>query len=117
MGLLKKKSGETEAAQDQAAEDGGEPTEAVFSAEPAAEADAPAETAAVASEAGAEASDEPVADADDALLSMFHATQAESHDREVLLDMAGTVEIADLLDELQTVAAAMHIVIEREDAA
>jgi hypothetical protein len=43
------------------------------------------------------------------LLSMFQTTQIESDDRAALLDLAGDVEIDDLLEELQTVAAAMGI--------
>ena len=43
------------------------------------------------------------------LLSMFQTTQIESDDRAALLDLAGEVEIDDLLEELQTVASAMGI--------
>jgi hypothetical protein len=43
------------------------------------------------------------------LLSMFQSTQVESDDRAALLELAGEVEIDDLLEDLQTVAAALGI--------
>jgi hypothetical protein len=60
---------------------------------------APAEPAAAAA---------PAAPTDD-LLSAFQSTEADEDDRSVLLAMAGDVELADLLEELHTVAAAMGI--------
>jgi hypothetical protein len=40
---------------------------------------------------------------------MFQTTQIEADDRSALLELAGEVEIDDLLEELQTVASAMGI--------
>jgi hypothetical protein len=51
----------------------------------------------------------PGANSADALLSVFQTTQAESEDITLLLDLAGEVEIDDLLEELHTVAAALGI--------
>jgi hypothetical protein len=45
----------------------------------------------------------------DALLSAFQTTEGGDEDRSVLLDMAGDVELADLLEELNTLAAAMGL--------
>ncbi|HET6615370.1 MAG TPA: hypothetical protein VFH62_05745 [Dehalococcoidia bacterium] len=50
---------------------------------------------------------DPLAGGD--LLSMFQTTQIEADDRSALLELAGEVEIDDLLEELQTVASAMGI--------
>ncbi len=47
------------------------------------------------------------------LLSVFSATEAESADNVLLLELAGNVEIDDLLEDLQTVAAALGIVMRR----
>jgi hypothetical protein len=41
------------------------------------------------------------------LLSMFQTTQIEGEDRSALLELAGEVELADLLEELHTVRAAI----------
>jgi hypothetical protein len=41
------------------------------------------------------------------LLSMFQTTQIEGEDRSSLLELAGEVELADLLEELHTVRAAI----------
>jgi hypothetical protein len=43
------------------------------------------------------------------LLSMFQTTTVESDDKAALLELAGEVEIDDLLEDLQTVAAALGI--------
>jgi hypothetical protein len=43
------------------------------------------------------------------LLSMFQTTTVEADDRAALLELAGEVEIDDLLEDLQTVAAALGI--------
>jgi hypothetical protein len=61
--------------------------------------------------AAPEQSDAPAPEAasPDALLSVFQTTQAESEDITLLLDLAGDVEIDDLLEELHTVAAALGI--------
>ena len=52
-------------------------------------------------------------DGADALLSMFGSTQHESDDRAVILEMAGDIELTDLMDEVQMVASALNIVINR----
>jgi hypothetical protein len=52
---------------------------------------------------------EPLAGGTDALLSMFQATEVEGDDRSVLLDLAGEVDLADLLEDLHTMAAALCI--------
>jgi hypothetical protein len=41
------------------------------------------------------------------LLSMFQTTTIEADDKAALLDLAGEVELDDLLEDLQTVAAAL----------
>jgi hypothetical protein len=43
------------------------------------------------------------------LLNMFQATQIELEDRSAILELAGDVELDDLLEELQTVAAAIRV--------
>ncbi len=53
---------------------------------------------------------DPLAGGTDALLSMFQSTESEAEDRSIFLDLAGDVEIDDLLESLQTVAAALGIV-------
>lgn len=69
-------------------------------------ADAPAEAPAPSVEA-------PAADAGDALtgdlLNMFQTTQIETADLSVVLELAGDVDIADLMEELNTLAAALGI--------
>jgi hypothetical protein len=45
----------------------------------------------------------------DALLNMFSASKEEAVDNSIVLDLAGDVELADLLEDLQTLAAAMGI--------
>jgi hypothetical protein len=51
----------------------------------------------------------PVPEPADALLSMFQADDSENEDRSVVLELAGDVDLADLLDDLHTLAAAMGI--------
>lgn len=70
------------------------------------------ETAAPEDAAAPQASEPPAAAAApdaDALLSMFQTSQAEGEDRAVLLDLAGSPEIDDLLEELATIAAALGL--------
>jgi hypothetical protein len=43
------------------------------------------------------------------LLSMFQTSTGEETDRSALLDLSGDVDLADLLEELHTLAAAMGI--------
>jgi len=119
MGLLKKKPDETQdaAAIDSTAavavEDAVAPADeaaadlAASVAPDAADA-ATADAAAEAPEGAGEAEAAPE-DASDALLSMFHSTDEGSGDREMLLQMAGEVELPDLVDQLRTVAAALAI--------
>ena len=107
MGLLKKKPAEDEATASAAEE------------EPAAVADDPAPVPDAPPAEAVAAVDDPTSDDDveaepapggaDALLNMFQTTQAEGDDREVLLKMAGDVELTDLVDEMGTVAAALDI--------
>ena len=49
--------------------------------------------------------------ADNVLLSMFQTTEMETEDLSALIELAGDVELADVLEDLQTVAAAMGIVL------
>ncbi|MHB8516250.1 MAG: hypothetical protein ACYC9X_04235 [Dehalococcoidia bacterium] len=112
MGLLKKKPADepaaeavAEAAPGAPAADPAPPPEAAPVAAPAA--DAPALEAEAEGDAGAE----PAPDGADALLNMFQTTQVEGDDREVLIKMAGDVELTDLVDEIGTVAAALNIVV------
>jgi hypothetical protein len=51
----------------------------------------------------------PPEDNTDALLSMFSADKEDIVDNTVVLDLAGDVELADLLEDLQTLAAALGI--------
>jgi hypothetical protein len=76
------------------------------SAEPAPEPAAP-EEAPTPAEAPAPAAE---AAPTDALLSMFQSSEGGDDDRSVLIEMAGDVELADLLEELNTLAAAMNVV-------
>jgi hypothetical protein len=50
------------------------------------------------------------ASAGDALLSVFQSSDSSESDRSVLLDLAGDVELADLLEDLNTLAAAIGVV-------
>jgi hypothetical protein len=95
-------------------------------AETAAAADTTPPVDAVDAVAGAEGDPAVAAPADalanpDALLSAFQTTQVEAEDHSVLLDLAGEHNLAGLLDDLHTVAAALGIVLdddyEDEDAA
>lgn len=52
---------------------------------------------------------DPLAGGTDALLSMFQSTEARGEDRSVPLDLAGEVDLADLLEDLHTMAAALGI--------
>jgi hypothetical protein len=45
----------------------------------------------------------------DALLDMFATTGLEGEDKSALLDLAGEVDLDDIIEELQTVAAALGI--------
>jgi hypothetical protein len=45
----------------------------------------------------------------DALLNMFQTTSMELEDRSAVLELAGDVELDDLLEELQTVAVALGV--------
>lgn len=66
-----------------------------------------------------EAVDAPVAEAPapapeagggaDALLSMFNSSESLEDDQSAILELAGDTEIADLLDDLHTVAAALGL--------
>ena len=71
--------------------------------------DAPAAAEAAVVEAAAAAAPAPAAVGTDALLSMFETTKEEAEDNALLLDLAGDAEIDDLLEMLQTVAAALGI--------
>ena len=43
------------------------------------------------------------------LLNMFQSTSIEETDRSVLLELAGEVDLGDLLEELQTISAAIAV--------
>jgi hypothetical protein len=45
----------------------------------------------------------------DSLLSAFQTTEGADDDRSVLLEMAGDVDLADLLEELNTLSAAIGV--------
>jgi hypothetical protein len=55
---------------------------------------------------------DPLAGGGDALLNMFQATQIQLEDRSAVLELAGEVEIDDLVEELHTVAVALGITVE-----
>jgi hypothetical protein len=60
--------------------------------------------------AGLVAADKAAASADpltNDLLNMFQTTQVEQEDLSVVLDLAGDVDLDDLLEDLHTVAAAL----------
>ena len=128
MGLLKKKSDEAaeitatpgaavEAEPGPPAVDAAAtaaPTGPEFASPPASEAgvlgvEAGAASDASEPEAGATDGAEPAADGSEALLNMFASSQAASDDRELLVELAGEVEVADLVDQARTLAAAMNI--------
>jgi hypothetical protein len=48
------------------------------------------------------------------LLNMFQTTQIEQEDLSVVLDLAGDVDLDDLLEDLHTVAAALGCNLEEE---
>jgi hypothetical protein len=74
--------------------------------EPAAD-DAATEAAAIEPAAEeAPAAGDPLSSGPD-LLSMFQTTEAVSDDRAALLELAGEVELDDLLEDLQTVRSAI----------
>ena len=107
MGLLKKRPDEGDAAGE--LEDVAKAADAeVAMPEAAASEAAPAALAPEAAPAEAEPEAPAGDDASDALLSMFHETDTGSGDREILLQMVGEVELPDLVDQLQTVAAALR---------
>jgi hypothetical protein len=91
---------------------GDETLEAAF---PPAEDDVEDELALSALDLGATDEGEPAGEAaapdaaPDALLSMFQTTEATADDRSALLDLAGVVEMDDLLEELHTLAAALGV--------
>ncbi|MBF6599142.1 MAG: hypothetical protein IVW36_01380 [Dehalococcoidia bacterium] len=126
MGLLKKKpTSELDATAAAAMLPASDPARSALAAEPtsagpAADSPAAADDAGGAIDAGSAsesrdadadegAPDEPSADAAVDLLSMFGSTGHEADDRGLLLSLAGEIEIADLMDEVQTVAAALNI--------
>ena len=55
---------------------------------------------------------DPLAGGGDALLNMFQTTQIQAEDRSAVLEIAGDVEIDDLVEELHTVAVALGITVE-----
>jgi len=96
-----KKKGEAPAAE--APDDGLEVSGALFTGEQAVEEEDPIAAGLLADEK-AEAAKDPFAGD---LLNMFQTTTIEQDDRTVLLELAGEVEIDDLLEDLQTTGAAM----------
>lgn len=86
-----------------------ETLEAVLEPDTAPEDEAPAAGEVTALEPEAPAAD-PLAGGGDALLSMFQTTEAVGADRAIIIELAGSVELDDLLEELQTVASALGIV-------
>lgn len=52
---------------------------------------------------------DPLAGGADALLSLFQEDEGVGEDRGALLDIAGDVELSDLLDDLRTLAVALRI--------
>jgi hypothetical protein len=55
----------------------------------------------------AETADAPADPLSNDLLNMFQTTQVEQDDLSVVLDLAGDVDLDDLLEDLHTVAAAL----------
>jgi hypothetical protein len=117
MGLLKKKVDDaTDTGEDVALAPSendvaaaGEPAIATDSADPLVEAAGELTSVPAASDAVQTIAAAPEEAADD-LLNMFESTQVEGDDRSVVLDLAGNVDLADLLEELQDVAAALGVV-------
>lgn len=104
-----------------AAAEAGEPEASLESAF-AGGAEAPAEADAAAPEPAAEAVPEaPPADAlaggTDDLLSAFQTGDAEAVDNSFIVELAGEHDIDDLLEELHTVASALGIVLDEDEAA
>ncbi len=98
-------------------------TTALFAAPAPEAAEAPAPEQ---EDAAAEAITEPVAEevaaapdplAGDDLLNMFSTTELEEDDRSMLLSLAGDVALGDLVDDLQTIATALGVKIDRESYA
>jgi hypothetical protein len=73
----------------------------------------PAEVEAAAPEAEAPAAapppPAPPAESDNTLLSMFEAAKMETEDLSVLTELAGDVDLSDVLEDLYTVASALGI--------
>ena len=111
MGLLRKRADEAEAAAAiaDAELDTANSADAAVTADTGGVAMAPTAGVAPAADAPAEEAEPAGDDASDALLSMFHTTDEGSGDREMLLQMAGEVELPDLVDQLRTTAAALNI--------
>jgi hypothetical protein len=84
-------------------EDEAAAAEGMFAPEEPAEEDDAITAGLMAEEKAAASSDALSSD----LLNMFQTTQIESTDLSVVLDLAGDVELDDLLEELQTVALAL----------
>jgi hypothetical protein len=107
---------------DQAAPQAGEPApddaadEAVgasmFAGSDAAPPQDDAIAAALVAEEAATASADPLSSD---LLNMFQTTQIEAVDLSAILDLAGDVEIDDLLEELHTIALALGVRLEAID--
>jgi hypothetical protein len=109
MALLKKRpeEQEPEVLGDAVAEEAGAPV--ADAAPDVAPVDAP-------NDAVAEAPADPLAPSaagGDALLQMFEEAKHEGEDRSMFVDMAGDVDLADLMEELATTAAALGIVVAR----
>ena len=86
-------------------------------ADDAAPVEAPAPAVAPSPEPVAEVAPTPAPEAaadaapsTDALLSAFRTDDGANDDRSVLVELAGDVGLADLLEELNTLAAAMNVV-------
>ena len=89
----------------------GEATPVVATEAAGPEAAGATEPGVEAAAAESEPIEEPAAlENSDALLSLFGDADDASADRELIVQMAGEVEVTDLIDELRTVAAALRIV-------
>jgi hypothetical protein len=114
MAFGKKKDGEPEAAAQAPAEDDDAPLfpdeEPAAELAPASETPPTADAAPTAEATAAPVPAEPAMPSTDSLLSAFQTTEGGEEDRSVLLDLAGEVELADLLEELNTLAAAIGVV-------
>jgi len=107
-----KKKGDAAAIAAAAPDDGLEVTGALFTGEQAVEEEDPI-AAGLLAEEKAEAAKDPFSGD---LLNMFQTTTIEQDDRSVLLELAGEVEIDDLLEDLQTTGAAMGCNVSTEEA-